>query len=190
MVYSSTDITCIVLAGGNSSRMGFDKGFFVVDGVSMVERVINIGRCVTDNIIISSNNNEYKKFGFKVIPDVEKGLGPIGGLASVLNEIETKFAFTIPVDTPFVDPEIFSILFPRVLTENLVAVKYQNNVHPLFMMFNVSYIKEKMPLYIQTKNLKMRDFINNLGSFVDIDTCGKNSIDSKSFLNINSQKDL
>ena len=190
MVYSSTDITCIVLAGGNSSRMGFDKGFFVVEGVSMVERVINIGKCITDNIIISSNNSEYKKFGFRVIPDIEKGLGPIGGLVSVLNEIKTKFAFTIPVDTPFVDPEIYSILFQEVLSKNLVAVKHENNVHPLFMMFNVGYLKEKMPFYVQTKNLKMRDFINNLGCFVDLSSCGKNGIDSKSFLNINSQNDL
>jgi len=80
-----------VLAGGASSRMGKDKGLCEFKGKSLVYYAIEALLPICDTIIISSNNTEdYQKFGFDVVVDQHKNIGPIGGIYSSLHKSITQ----------------------------------------------------------------------------------------------------
>jgi molybdenum cofactor guanylyltransferase len=81
-------ITGIILAGGQSSRMGTDKAMLQIDGKTLMERAIEICKPICHEILISSNNPKHENFGFTVIPDEIKNCGPMGGIYSCLKNLK------------------------------------------------------------------------------------------------------
>ena len=77
-------LTAIILSGGKSTRMGQDKGLMEIKGKPMIQYVIDNITPVCSQIIISANQDEYKKFGYPVINDNIMDTGPAGGIGSSL----------------------------------------------------------------------------------------------------------
>ena len=93
-------ITGIILAGGLSSRMGKDKSFIQLDEHKMIEKIIALIRPFCDELLISANKNKYKDFGYEIIKDKHKRIGPLGGIISCLNESSHELNIIISCDTP------------------------------------------------------------------------------------------
>jgi molybdopterin-guanine dinucleotide biosynthesis protein A len=77
-------ITGIMLAGGNSSRMGKHKALVEYKGKKLIEWSISILKDLCDTIIISSNSKHLRNYGYEIIEDVHENIGPIGGLYAML----------------------------------------------------------------------------------------------------------
>ncbi len=105
--------TGIILAGGQSSRMGKEKGLMRWKGKTLIEHAIAILSPLCENIIISANNDHFDSFGYPVVGDLFPGCGPMGGIFSVLTKSETLNNLVIPSDTPFVTPDISALNLPR-----------------------------------------------------------------------------
>jgi molybdopterin-guanine dinucleotide biosynthesis protein A len=95
-----------VLAGGNACRIGgIAKGALKVgDGVSIVERLINEMNHagVSDIVIIANDPEPYQDYGVKIIADIRKGVGPIGGIEAGLVHFADRAdaVMFVPCDTP------------------------------------------------------------------------------------------
>ena len=87
------NITGVVMAGGESSRMGTDKGVLEINGKPMVEVIISALKPVVDDIIIIANNSNYDYLGYKVYNDLIKKSGPLGGIYSALFYFLPLFIF-------------------------------------------------------------------------------------------------
>ena len=113
---SKDNITGIILAGGRGSRLGFDKGLLLDNGITLIERAINVlsGHC--NKLIISSNNLEYNKFGIERVPDILEKNGPMMGIYSSLIASTTKHNLVLAVDNIFVDAALFTTLCKYGLT--------------------------------------------------------------------------
>ncbi len=98
------EVTGIILSGGKSSRLGEEKGLALFNGKPLIQYAIDILKPVCDKIIISANNqlDEYAKFGFEIVEDQVKGIGPMAGLIAGLNKSVTRYNFVLSCDTPFV----------------------------------------------------------------------------------------
>ena len=80
------NLSLIILAGGNSSRMGTDKGLLSFRGKPMVQHVLdNLCSDFQDTIIVCNNNN-YKQFEKTIITDNHNSLGPLGGIEAGLSK--------------------------------------------------------------------------------------------------------
>jgi molybdenum cofactor guanylyltransferase len=92
----------IVLAGGASTRMGEDKAMLVFDNATLLDRAIELLlEFGADPIIVSGDRPEHDG-----VPDLTPGLGPLGGLHSVLSarpELADRWRIVIPVDMPRLD---------------------------------------------------------------------------------------
>lgn len=54
--------TAVILAGGKSSRMGFDKQFLRINKVRIMEKLIHeLSKEFEDIIIVTNKPEEYKK---------------------------------------------------------------------------------------------------------------------------------
>ena len=96
-------LTGLVLAGGRSLRMGRDKaGLRLGDGRTLLEHAIGLlERAGCSAVLVSGN---YRDHGG--IPDRYTHLGPLGGIASVL-EARPELSgplLIVPVDMPALDP--------------------------------------------------------------------------------------
>ena len=46
------DQAAVVLAGGSSRRMGYDKAFIKLEGVEMLKRIVNLVYSITSEVIV------------------------------------------------------------------------------------------------------------------------------------------
>ena len=90
-----------ILAGGKSKRMGFAKEKLrLPDGRTMLEHVRDSLVESCENIIISGGDTTL---GHDLIGDKEKNIGPIAGIASVLESKKSNSYLIVPCDLPLFD---------------------------------------------------------------------------------------
>lgn len=137
--------SCIILCGGESRRMGQDKGSMIINEKPMIIHLLESLNHHIDELIIVLNNNEriakYKsfiesfnftsnndsidftdinsKFDFDIIfiEDEIKNKGPLSGLMTGLKNINGDYALVLPCDSPFINSNYIDYIFD-ILDEN------------------------------------------------------------------------
>jgi molybdenum cofactor guanylyltransferase len=183
-------VTGIILAGGNSSRMGTDKGMQLLCGKPLISYAISALAPLCDNILISSSSNEYQSFRYRVIPDAIKGIGPMGGLYSAMLQSQTDDNLVLSCDLPFVTEELLAYILQNSFGYQ-VAIPWMGNLHyePLCGFYSLSVLNE-IKRFVQKGNYKLPDLfeeihINRLVISSDLD-CYSEEL----FFNVNSKHDL
>lgn len=93
--------TAIILAGGKSSRMGFDKQFLEIENRRVMDGLIYKLEQEFDEIIIVTNKpEEYKDVKHKITTDIIIGKGPLGGIHAGLKKSSSSYAFVVACDMP------------------------------------------------------------------------------------------
>ncbi len=96
--------TAIVLAGGKSERMGIDKATLKVGKVTMIEHICKQLQENFDQVLVSAaDTKKYSFLGYHIVADVEKGQGPLMGIACALAESKNDLNFIIACDIPDID---------------------------------------------------------------------------------------
>ncbi|MDD5308307.1 MAG: molybdenum cofactor guanylyltransferase [Deltaproteobacteria bacterium] len=91
----------IILAGGASTRLGFDKRVLLVDGVPIVDHLHGLLRPLFDPIIISSGDPQrWAHLDARVVADRAPGVGPLMGLLCCLEVSPCDRNFVIACDIP------------------------------------------------------------------------------------------
>ena len=101
-------IAGIILAGGQSSRMGRNKSLLVFQGLPMVEHMRKIlARAGIQDVYISGT-----LAGYETISDSEPQAGPGRAMAHLLKKFSTRYErlLFIPVDMPFMGEDIIGAL--------------------------------------------------------------------------------
>lgn len=109
-LYSDSDATGFVLAGGQSSRMGRDKALLPLAGRPLILHAVSILRDARLKVWIAGARSPLSEFA-PVVADSRPGEGPLGGICAALAATSTRYAVFLPVDLP---------LLPAPLVEFLV----------------------------------------------------------------------
>ena len=109
------EITVIILAGGQASRMGGDdKGLVNWYGKTLVEHVIERIRPQTSPLLISCNRNSdyYAGLSTSICSDRLPGFqGPLAGMQAALTITKTPLSLVCACDTPKLPED----LLPRLM---------------------------------------------------------------------------
>ncbi|MDT0553993.1 molybdenum cofactor guanylyltransferase [Urechidicola vernalis] len=109
------DIQGLVLAGGQSTRMGADKGLLEYHGISQREFLYQIfqdlfPRKEEGQLGSYYSVRQHQDISGNSIVDKFKGLGPFGGICSAFQENPNTAWLVIATDVPFVSEEKISLL--------------------------------------------------------------------------------
>jgi len=105
------EATAIIMAGGDSARMGRDKSMLLIEGQPMIKHILSRLHPHFNQILISSNDiSKYSFPGVEVIPDKVTGQGPLGGIASALKASANELNFVIACDIPQVDTVLMKMM--------------------------------------------------------------------------------
>ena len=96
----------LVLAGGQSKRMGHDKALLRVNGETQLSRAVQLLETFVDRVFVSTradqqDDSERKKF-HRII-DRYEDLGPIAGILSALEEHSDVGWLVLACDLPNID---------------------------------------------------------------------------------------
>lgn len=122
----------VVLAGGLSSRMGVDKASLVRNEVNMLSYS---KRLLTDagiNNIVISGKTSTSNTQDNVILDIYQKAGPVGGIASIIQQCKPSALLILPVDLPLMT---FSALhkLKQIGEISQQACFYENSSLPLYL---------------------------------------------------------
>ena len=132
-------VNAIVLCGGKSSRMGFDKAFIRAGGKTLVERQVEALSGRFRKIILATNSPERYRLPRRVekVADAVPGLGPLGGLASALERSDLRYNFTVACDMPFVSPDLAAYMAGSIKKGYQAVVPfYRGEYQPLCAVYS------------------------------------------------------
>lgn len=116
------DAACLILAGGRGTRLTPDKPLLEIEGVSIIERTVEVARSLFKEVVIVTNTPEkYEFLGLKLVPDQRKGCGPLMGIYSGLREIKQDMAFVCAADMPFLDQELIRAQYRETADYDIVV---------------------------------------------------------------------
>jgi molybdopterin-guanine dinucleotide biosynthesis protein A len=96
------NLGAVILAGGESRRMGQDKAWLKVGGESLIVRARSTLRASgIEEIMISGRaGTDYSKLPCQVLFDVEPGWGPLSGIDRALEASSAPLLLVLAVDLP------------------------------------------------------------------------------------------
>lgn len=112
----------VIVAGGRSSRFGdTDKAIAQLGGKSMIRRIADRLNSCVDELVINCREDQVVAIE-AVLEDVisptfacdeTSDLGPLAGIATGLDAVESEYTFVVACDMPFVDPSFVEYLYER-----------------------------------------------------------------------------
>ncbi len=93
----------LVLAGGQSLRMGQDKSLLDYHGNPQRERVYNMLETYCCKVFVSCNNAQNVPAYLNPLPDAFLGLGPMGGILTAMQSAPANAWLAIACDLPYLN---------------------------------------------------------------------------------------
>ncbi len=183
-------ISIVIQAGGQSSRMGVDKGMVELCGKPMIANIIDRLCPFADEMIITTNQPEkYQRFGIPLAEDIYKEYGALAGLHTALFSATNEMVFVIACDLPFINLNLFNLLKNTFESNevDLVIPKTNMGFEPFYAIYRkttcLNYVteailsgKKRLISWFESANIitipeiELRKYDPNLDSFANINT--------------------
>lgn len=182
--------TVAILAGGKSSRMGFDKQLIELNGENIVKRNTDKLISIFDEIIVVTNNQDFykdKKY-IKTIKDIIFQKGPLSGIHSALKISKSQYVYFLACDMPEIDLRFIEFMKSKIKNNDIEICipSIKGKVEP----FNGFYSKKlitRIEKLLESDILAIRELIvRSKHLIIDVEKQTDNNI----FLNLNTQEDL
>ncbi|MDF2680925.1 MAG: mobA [Brevibacillus sp.] len=134
----------VILAGGNSSRMGTPKELLKWRGGTFLSELVKEISSLGLSCLVVSNAPERlaaEPIDWAEVPvtsDLVPSLGPVSGLVTAFRATEEEVLLVLSCDLPFMDREQIGILCEYASGLNdwdVVAAKKQGRLHPLCALY-------------------------------------------------------
>ncbi len=186
---SKSDITAVILSGGQATRMGGqDKGLILFKNKPLISYVANIINENVNSILVSANKNLdlYQKFGTVIRDDLSGFQGPLAGVSKAMHVANTPYLLVLPCDGPFVN----SLLVERLVQSmqqhevNICVASNGNKIHPTYSLINIA-LKDNLDKFLQSGERKFGLWLKN-NNALKVDFSDQADI----FINLNSPQDF
>ena len=135
----------VVLAGGQSRRMGREKGLIVLGAKPLIQHAVDRLAPQVDGIIVNVNGDpaRFGEIDVPVVPDTQPDYpGPLAGLLAAMRWAEKHAAnvshvATVPVDTPFFPTDLVARLrhaLDRAPKADLAFAVTSEGPQPVFVL--------------------------------------------------------
>ena len=101
--------------------MGTDKAFLVLDGRTLLARMLEIAQSVSASVRVVGERSKYESFA-PVVEDVFPGCGPLAGIHAALRFSTTDLNLILAVDTPFVSAALLDYVLLRARNSTTIAI--------------------------------------------------------------------
>ena len=141
MKHPDAPLSGFVLSGGQSRRMGADKGLLAFRGRPLALIAAETLREICQDVTILANPEKYAALGYPVKADDIPGLGPLGGLLTALRHSGTNEICLLACDLPFVSAELFQFLRLQMSPTDEACIPVEDNrMHPLCGIYRKSML--------------------------------------------------
>lgn len=187
--------TAVILAGGKSSRMGFDKQFLNINKKRIMNITIsNLKKEFDDIIIVTNKPDEYKNYRQKIMTDILENMGPLGGIHSGLKAASSEYSFVIACDMPNVDMKYVKYMKNAVdsVDADICVTRIGGNIEPLYGFYSLNTAND-IEKYLSEGKRAVAPLIKKLNTkYIEERECNCKGLklNRDMFVNLNTRKDL
>lgn len=183
-----------MLAGGLSSRLGTNKALVRLGRQTLIGRAVVFLESIASRVSVVGLSKSEHRLDVPTIADQVPNCGPIGGIASALEEARAEWTLILACDMPYLTPEFLRFLRDRAPLAGpeiqAVVPETQLGLEPLCAI----YRKSTGPVFkaaLTAKKLKLTSLVATLR----LDRIPESewrpfSLDGKLFESINRPEDL
>jgi molybdenum cofactor guanylyltransferase len=187
------NISGVILAGGTNKRFeGKTKANVVIEGVTIISRIISAIDDLFPELIIATNNpEEFLEFSqYKIIKDIYLKAGPLAGIHAAMKSSAKEAVFIFAGDMPFPDKKIIAGMIDEFNLGNcdVLIPKIGQFIEPLHAIYRKSLMDDIERFIEDGKSRAVRDFLREVKT--DYQTIAETEQNKRAFTNINSQYDL
>jgi molybdopterin-guanine dinucleotide biosynthesis protein A len=190
-----SNIAAAILAGGRNTRMGGrNKGLVEIEGVALIRRALDVVRDIFAEVILVTNSpGEFAAYekDCRIITDVVRNIGPLGGIYSALSNTAGEAVFFVACDMPFLHNGLIrrqADCFNRA-GRDAVVPRAGDFAEPLHAIYKKS-LKEDMGRFIERNSAgcSIKDFLRAID--VHYWELEDNPFHRRVFSNLNTPEDV
>lgn len=131
------DCTAVVMAGGQSRRMGCDKALLRLGEQTLLRQVIDIVAPLFAEVSVSVRERR-PDLDWPQICDRHHDAGPLAGLCAALEATGTPWIFALATDMPFAEPALIELLAARRAGFDAVVPLADGHPQPLAAFYSAN----------------------------------------------------
>lgn len=148
----------IILAGGQSRRMGQPKASLTFKGTTFIEHIYNALHTSVQQVYISSQEN-YPMSDAILIQDEYQDCGPLGGLHASLKHSAYAWNWVVTCDTPLINSKVYNEMSNSLSsTSKGVVISVENKTYPLIGIYHRS-LHVELDKHLKAQNLRVMSFV-------------------------------
>jgi molybdopterin-guanine dinucleotide biosynthesis protein A len=157
-----------IFVGGASRRMGgFPKGLLrnPSEGTTLIERTLRLAEQIASEVVLVGAREEYAGLGYPMLVDARSGVGPLGGLVTLLAHAGQGRALGVACDMPY----LTALLLARLADfegdkRPIVAPREANRYSTLFARYDAARVLPFAQARLETADTSLQALFNEAGA--------------------------
>lgn len=190
--------SAVILAGGKSSRMGYDKQLIDIYGKMLIERQYDMLKAEFSEVVVVSNEPvlvglpQFVPDSLVIAKDYYSGMGPLSGIHAGLRHSSSEYAYFIACDMPYINLDYIHFMKKQLCKNgaNACVTRLGEWIEP----FNAFYSVKALPgieACLEKGEVAIHKILKNMNClYIDEKEGRRFSPDWSMFFNINTKKDL
>ena len=185
------NISAVLLAGGESVRMGKDKATVLFRGKPLWEVQLGLLRKLEPaEILISARTDpSWRPGDVHFVADIPPSRGPLSGVAAALARMRTTHLLALAIDMPFITENFLRYVCEQIEARVGVVPKIDNRAEPLAAIYPREALIDFRNALAGT-DFSLQTLIRSLVDAGKLRELPVNEQQKKLFLNVNEVSDL
>ena len=181
------DVDAIVLAGGQSVRMGVPKAHLPFGDSTLIETVVAKLRPLFKTVYVVGRDHEpLAELAVTALTDDRDDRGPLVGLSRGLSASDASWCFLVGCDMPFLSPRVIGRMASLLGDCDVLAASVEGHIQPLHAFYSTACLPAALRLLdegdtslkallaaCKVRSIDGSDFLDldpELTSFMDLDS--------------------
>lgn len=185
------NLSGVLLAGGESLRMGSDKALLTFGREPLWQHQLGILREIQSELILISARSDpaWRPVDCEFVQDESPSRGPLSGLAASLAQISTPHLLVLAIDMPFMSAKYLHGLSQGLLAGQGIVPIVEGRAEPLAAIYPKEALSEVFQA-LAGEDFSMQSLIRQLVQSDKLRTVAVEDHERKYFRNLNAPVDL
>jgi molybdopterin-guanine dinucleotide biosynthesis protein A len=184
-------ISAVLLAGGESRRMGKDKSMLLCRGKPLWQIQLELLRKLepTEIFVSARTDPVWRPGDAEFVADELPSRGPLSGLAASLAHMRTKHLLALAIDMPFMTEKYLTFLCNQIRPGRGIIAKLEDRFEPLAAIYPLE-ASANVESALSGEDFSMQTVVSRLAAEGKLRVTPLTLRESKLFLNLNELSDL
>lgn len=186
----TSGVTGVILAGGQSSRMGSNKALLPYRGGRFIEAIHRQMAGLFGEVLLVTNTPEqYQFLSCRMVPDIYPGMGALAGLHAGLYHSSCQHVFAVACDMPYLNDDLIKAMLARRHNADLIIPAGEKGPEPLHAIYSKRCLTAMEAALLSGRRRIVSFFPQVRVEYVDQAVISTMDPAFRSFRNINTPED-